>query len=228
MHVRMRPKASIFLLFSLSLPLSTQWHYMQSNTWLWFDVQSNCIPFQWERKFNSHLSPVDTSTKKERMRKKIIYEYVKILHYTDWWCCCDAVNNQMQFACLYWYTLLSIKKVGRAKVWWRKKTCQENSIWFKHTQTIREVCTDNTTTPNRSSCETNWKFFKRKRKWKSNIHKKITTADKMRQFSKVKFSAINDTSNWTVNTTINRMASIFDNDIFYVIHTFVTRFTRGG
>lgn len=51
---RVREILSLFL--ALSLCRSLQWHYMQSNTWLWFDVQSNCIPFQWERKFNSHLS----------------------------------------------------------------------------------------------------------------------------------------------------------------------------
>lgn len=54
------------------LVLRVQWHYMQqSNTWLWFDVQSNCIPFQWERKFNSNRkNAIVTKHKRRRNRKK--------------------------------------------------------------------------------------------------------------------------------------------------------------
>lgn len=47
-----------------------QWHYMQSNTWLWFDVQSNCIPFQWKRKFNSNPKNVIASRKRRKRRSR--------------------------------------------------------------------------------------------------------------------------------------------------------------
>lgn len=105
MHVCMRFRAWLFRIsLSRSLACSLQWHYMQSNTWLWFDVQSNCIPFQWERKFNSHLPLIlDIHKRKKEEEENIIYHSNKRDCIERF--CCDTVNSRMQFACLYSYTV---------------------------------------------------------------------------------------------------------------------------